>query len=141
MRIRLSQFLLVPVTSLFCMLAFSSTLPNAGENHSYGSAGESGVLFSSTVQTGNPSGFDVVTGNESVTQKPLLLAGDVCDASTACNATNPNKAYVCHVLVNGKYVDQTIDCDTAIKLCEEFSGQGEWYIGKCEEVMSPSTDS
>ena len=74
MRIRLSQFLLVPVTSLFCMLAFSSTLPNAGQNLSYGSSGESGVFFPSTVQTGNPGAFDVVAGRESVTQKPLLLA-------------------------------------------------------------------
>jgi hypothetical protein len=131
MRIRLSQFLLVPVTSLFCVLAFAATLPSAGQDLSLLNPIESGVFFTATHKPGNRDLFDVAAGKRSMTQEALLLADDQTDDQT-------QKYYVCHVLVNGKWVTQEVDKAAYDKLINDFSGQGDWLPGKCEEVMSPS---
>ena len=52
MRMRLTQFLLLPIATLFCMIAYSSTLPDADQS-------------------------GVVGGRELVTQEPLLLLAAV----------------------------------------------------------------
>jgi len=55
MRIRLTQFLIVPVTTMFCMLAFSSTLPGAGKDQPFSSTGGTGMLLAATDQAGDPA--------------------------------------------------------------------------------------
>ena len=136
MRIRLSNLLLVSVTSLFCMLAFSSTPPNSGQNLSNGSSGESGVVFHSTVQISNPGAFDVVAGRESVTQKLLLLA-DNTDTTTS-DKTEHETQDVCHLtsVVNGKYVDETLDYDAAMKKIQQDPDR--WFLGTCAACISCS---
>jgi hypothetical protein len=134
MRIRLAQFLLAPVTSLFCMLAFSSTLPNAGQDLSYGSSGQSGVFFPSTVQTGNPGAFDVVAGRESATQKPLLLA-DTTDTTVQCDPNSKsNTTCICHYYDDGKWHTQPMSYEEAID--KSTNDPDHWVMGKCVEEMS-----
>ena len=102
MRIRQTRVFLGLVTTLFCTIAFSST---------------------GTDQAGDPTGFEVAAGSESVNQEPLLLAA-------------ADKVYVCHFLVNGKYITQEIPVETAMKLIEEHPH--EWLLGDCDDVVSPS---
>lgn len=102
MRIRQTRVFLWLVTTLFCTIAFAST---------------------GTDQAGDPTGFEVAAGSESVTQEPLLLAkGD--------------KVTVCHFLPNGKYITQELPEETAQKLIEKHPH--EWILGDCDDVVSPS---
>jgi hypothetical protein len=123
MRIRLTQVILTPVITLFCMLAFSSTLPGAGQDPSLRSPGESGVFFTATDRAGNPHRLDVVGDRESVMQEPLLLAA-------------VTTVFVCHFLPNSKSITQELPLATAQKLIAEHPQ--EWVMGTCEDVISPS---
>jgi hypothetical protein len=109
MRIQLTRLFLVPVTTLFCTMAFATTLPDTGQ----------------ALTSDNPGGTSVFsTGSEPVMQAPLLLA-------------KKEKVDVCHFLPNGKYITQNIPLDTYEKLHAEHPH--EWLLGTCEEVISPHT--
>ena len=123
MRIRLTQVILTPVITLFCMIAFSSTLPDAGQDPSLRSLGESGVLFTATDRAGNQHRLDVVGDRESVMQEPVLLAA-------------VTRVFVCHFLPNSRFITQELPKATAQKLIATHPH--EWVMGTCDEVISPS---
>ena len=74
MRIRLTRVISALVSALFCTLAFSSALPDAGQALSYRGSDEPGVFLAATDRAGHHSSFEVAGSSESVTQEPLLLA-------------------------------------------------------------------
>jgi len=123
MRIRLTQVILTPVITLFCMIAFSSTLPDARQYPSLRSPGESGIFFTATDRAGNPHRLDVVGDRESVMQEPVLLAAVTL-------------VFVCHFLPNSSFITQELPIATAQRLIAQFPQ--EWVMGTCEDVISPS---
>ena len=124
MRIRLTQFLIVPVTALFCMIAYSSTLPDAGQDHPFRTTDVTGNFFAATDQAGDPAWVGVAGGSEPVTQEPLLLAGN-------------EKVYVCKTnKQNGHMETLYIPLDTDKK--QVADNPNEYVLGKCEEKMSDS---
>ena len=84
MHIRLTQFLLVPVTTLFCMFAYSSTLQDARQDPSFRTPVESGVFLDASDQAGNPGQSGVVTGSESVTQTTVAAPREGRKNSCLC---------------------------------------------------------
>ena len=124
MRIRLTQFLIVPVTALFCMIAYSSTLPDAGQDHPFRTTDVTGNFLAATDQAGDPAWVYVAGDSEPATQEPLLLAGN-------------EKVYVCKTnKQNGHMETLYIPLDTAKK--QVADNPNEYVLGKCEEKMSDS---
>ncbi|MGB7933358.1 MAG: hypothetical protein WCH04_14220, partial [Gammaproteobacteria bacterium] len=120
MQIRLTQFLLVPVTTLFCMVAFSWSVPSASQELSFGRPGETGALFISTDQAGNPNPFDVVGGSESLMQQPLLLANWYCR----------NCVPVCHIDRRGHFLTILMPLPSALWWTRHDSYH--WIMKECE---------
>ena len=85
------------------------------------------IAFSSagTDQAGDPAWFEVAGGSESVTQEPLLIA----KAGV--------KIYVCRIKDDGKIMTMLLKENVALKKIEE--DPGDWLLGKCEDVVSPSS--
>ena len=126
MRIRLMQVLLVPVTALFCMVAFSSTLPDATQDQSFRTTGVTGNFFATTDQSGDPAWVDVAGDGEPVTQEPLLLAGK-------------EKVYVCKTnKQNGHMETLYIPLDTYKKQAADNPNDYSLLLGKCEKKKSHS---
>ena len=129
MRIRLTQFLIVPVTALFCMIAYSSTLPDAGQDHPFRTTDVTGNFFAATDQAGDPAWVDVAGGSEPVTQEPLLLAGN----------ENNEKVYVCKTnKENGHMETLYIPLHTYEKQHADNPNDYSLSLGKCEKKMSDS---
>ena len=84
------------------------------------------IAFSSTGtdQVGGPTWFEVAGGSESVIQEPVLLAAAAV------------KIYVCRVKDDG-FMTMLMKEDMALKKIEE--DPGDWLLGKCEDVVSPSS--
>jgi hypothetical protein len=147
MGIRFTRTFSALASALFCTLAFSSALPEAGQPLSFNGPDERGILIAAADPVGDTSLFDIANGGEAVSPEPLLLAvnddGRVCRMRLGflpgewnCKNYTVNKVYVCHVKKNGKFKTKYLPEENAQKKVDK--NPDEWILGKCEDVVSPS---
>ena len=123
MHIQFKQFFLVPVTTFFCTIAFSSPLIDAGQGVS--------------LEAGNTPWSYV--GSESVTQQPLLLA-------RGPTKSREEKFYYCQIRqkhqggfkIKTKKAPTEAKRDERIVRCNNRAPKYQCFINKCEDVPSPS---
>ena len=106
MRIRQTRVFLGLVTTLFCTIAFSST---------------------GTDQAGDPTGFEVAGGSESVMQKQLLLAKNEPKVEV-CKTNKSNGNMETLKMTQANYEKKTADTDNSHL----------YMLGPCEDVVSKS---
>lgn len=154
MRIRFTRFFSALAPALFCTIAFSSALADAGQasslresmtheplllavNNDHDSNNNSNSSSNSSNgnnSNGNNNGGNNNGGNNNGGKDDH--GKDDHDKDNQCKGDHCKKVYVCHVLPNGKYMTQYLPKETAEKLAAKHPD--EWILGKCEDVISPS---